>query len=78
LDVLESGHGGFTSVQLCLTVASEATLPASVLGLYQVQRPQIGRLGRVRRGRVCHCLPVLHPRRSTLPPAMMRSAATGG
>jgi hypothetical protein len=45
-DVLEASHGGFTTVQLWLTLASEATLPAVVVGLYRLQRPQIGRLGR--------------------------------
>jgi hypothetical protein len=45
-DVLEASHGGFTTVQLWLTLASEAALPAVAVGLYQVQRPQIGRLGR--------------------------------
>jgi hypothetical protein len=45
-DVLEASHGGFTTVQLWLTLAAEATLPAFVVGLYQTQRPRIGRLGR--------------------------------
>jgi hypothetical protein len=45
-DVLEASHGGFTAIQLWLTLAAEATLPAFVLGLYQVQRPQIRHLGR--------------------------------
>jgi hypothetical protein len=44
-DVLEASHGGFTTVQLWLTLAAEAVLPAVVVGLYQVQRPQIGCLG---------------------------------
>lgn len=45
-DVLEASHGGFTTVQLWLTLASEAALPAVVVGLYRLQRPRIGRLGR--------------------------------
>ena len=45
-DVLEASQGGFTTVQLWLTLAAEAVLPAVVVGLYQVQRPQIGCLGR--------------------------------
>jgi len=43
---LEASHGGFTTVQLWLTLASEAALPAVVVGLYRVQSPQIGCLGR--------------------------------
>jgi hypothetical protein len=45
-DVLEASHGGFTTGQLWLTLAAEATLPAFVVGLYHAQRPRIGRLGR--------------------------------
>lgn len=57
-DVLEASHGGFTTVQLWLTLACEATLPAFVLGLYQVQRPQIGRLGRY--GAVAYAIAFLY------------------
>jgi hypothetical protein len=44
-DLLELIHGGFSTSQLILTYAAEAAIPLFVLGLYAVQRPQIGRLG---------------------------------
>lgn len=44
-DVIELAQGGFSTSQLVLTYAAEATLPLFVLGIYAVQRPQIGRLG---------------------------------
>jgi hypothetical protein len=44
-DLLELIHGGFSTSQLVLTYAAEAAIPLFVLGLYAVQRPQIGRLG---------------------------------
>jgi hypothetical protein len=44
-DLLELFHGGFSTSQLVLTFAAEAAIPLFVLGLYAVQRPQIGRLG---------------------------------
>ena len=44
-DVIELLQGGFSTFQLALTYAAEAAIPLFVLGLYVVQRPQIGRLG---------------------------------
>jgi hypothetical protein len=44
-DVIELSQGGFSTPQLAFTYASEAAVPLLVLGLYAVQRPQIGRLG---------------------------------
>lgn len=44
-DVLELRHGGFSTPQLVLTYLAEAAIPLFVVGLYSVQRPQIGRLG---------------------------------
>ena len=44
-DVIELSQGGFSTPQLALTYASEAAVALFVLGLYAVQRPQIGRLG---------------------------------
>jgi hypothetical protein len=46
-DVIEAIQGGFSSSQLWLTLVAEAAIPIFVLGLYIVQRPQIGRLGRI-------------------------------
>jgi Ca2+/Na+ antiporter len=46
-DVIEFAQGGFSTLQLGLTDAAEAAIPLFVLGLYAVQRPQIGRLGLV-------------------------------
>ncbi|MGX6607087.1 hypothetical protein ACWKSP_33935 [Micromonosporaceae bacterium Da 78-11] len=44
-DLMELGQGGFSTPQLLATYAAEAAIPLFVLGLYAVQRPQIGRLG---------------------------------
>ena len=44
-DLIELMQGGFSTTQLALTYAGEAAIPLFVLGLYAVQRPQIGRLG---------------------------------
>lgn len=44
-DVLELAHGGFSNPQLLLTYVAEAAIPVFILGLYVVQRPQIGTLG---------------------------------
>jgi len=44
-DVLELIHDGFSTPQLVLTYLAEAAIPLFVVGLYAVQRPQIGRLG---------------------------------
>jgi hypothetical protein len=45
-DVIEAAQGGFSSGQLWLTLVAEATIPVFVVGLYLVQRPRIGRLGK--------------------------------
>jgi hypothetical protein len=44
-DLIELIQGGFSTTQLVLTYAAEALIPLFVLGLYALQRPQIGRLG---------------------------------
>ena len=44
-DVIEMLQGGFSTGQLWLTLVAEATIPVSILGLWLVQRPRIGRLG---------------------------------
>ena len=44
-DLIEVGQGDFSTARLSLTYAGEAAIPLFVLGLYAVQRPQIGRLG---------------------------------
>jgi hypothetical protein len=44
-DVMELLQGGFSTPQLVLTYVAEAAIPVFVLGLYAVQRPQIGALG---------------------------------
>ena len=44
-DVIETIQGGFSDLQLVLTLIGEAAIPFFVIGLYAVQRPQIGRLG---------------------------------
>ena len=44
-DLIELAQGGFSTPQLALTLAAEAAIPFFVLGLYALQRPQIGRLG---------------------------------
>jgi hypothetical protein len=46
-DVIEAIQGGFSDGQLWLTLIAEAAIPVFVIGLYMVQRPQIGRLGRL-------------------------------
>ncbi len=46
-DVIEALQGGFTDGQLGLTLLAEAAVPVFVVGLYVVQRPQIGRLGQI-------------------------------
>jgi len=46
-DVIEALQGGFLGGQLGLTLIAEAAIPVFVIGLYLVQRPQIGRLGRL-------------------------------
>jgi hypothetical protein len=46
-DVIEAIQGGFSAGQLWVTLVAEAAIPVFVVGLYIVQRPQIGRLGRV-------------------------------
>jgi hypothetical protein len=44
-DVIEAIQGGFCDSQLWLTLVAEAAVPFIVIGLWLVQRPQIGRLG---------------------------------
>ena len=44
-DVIETIQGGFSDLQLVLTLIGEAAIPFFVIGLFLVQRPQIGRLG---------------------------------
>ncbi|WNG79853.1 hypothetical protein C6A86_016335 [Mycobacterium sp. ITM-2016-00316] len=46
-DVIEVLQGGFSDLQLALTLVSEAAVPVFVVGLYLVQRPKISRLGLV-------------------------------
>lgn len=46
-DVIEAIQGGFSAGQLWITLVAEAAIPLFVVGLYMVQRPQIGRLGRI-------------------------------
>jgi hypothetical protein len=46
-DVIEATQGGFSDGQLWLTLVAEAAIPVFVIGLYAVQRPQIGRLGQL-------------------------------
>jgi hypothetical protein len=46
-DVIEALQGGFSAGQLGLTLIAEAAIPVFVIGLSIVQRPQIGRLGRL-------------------------------
>jgi hypothetical protein len=46
-DVIEAIQGGFSDGQLWLTLVAEAAIPIFVIGLYLVQRPQMGRLGEV-------------------------------
>jgi hypothetical protein len=44
-DAIEAAQGGFSTGQLMLTLVAEIAIPFFVVGLYQVQRPRIGRLG---------------------------------
>jgi hypothetical protein len=44
-DLIEVAQGNFSMFRLSMTYAGEAAIPLFVLGLYAVQRPQIGRLG---------------------------------
>jgi hypothetical protein len=44
-DLVEFAQGGFSTPQLVLTYVAEAAIPLFVMGLYAVQRPQIGGLG---------------------------------
>jgi hypothetical protein len=44
-DLIELRQGGFSTPQLVVTYAAEAPIPLFVLGLYAVQRPQIGTVG---------------------------------
>ena len=46
-DVIEAIQGGFSVSQLWVTLVAEAAIPVFVVGLYIIQRPRIGRLGRV-------------------------------
>ena len=46
-DVIEAIQGGFSTSQLGLTLVAEAAIPVFVIGLYVVQRPQIGAVGRI-------------------------------
>jgi hypothetical protein len=46
-DVIEAAQGGFSDGQLWLTLVAEAAIPFFVVGLYLVQRPQIGLAGRL-------------------------------
>lgn len=49
-DFIEAIQGGFSAGQLWLTLVAEAAIPVFVIGLYMIQRPQIGRLGRLGAG----------------------------
>ncbi len=44
-DLVEVAQGDFSTLRLSLTYAGESAIPLFVIGLYAVQRPQIGRLG---------------------------------
>ncbi|MEA2476523.1 MAG: hypothetical protein QOF16_409 [Actinomycetota bacterium] len=44
-DLIELAQGGFSTAQLALTLGAEAAIPIFVVGLYVLQRPQMGRLG---------------------------------
>ena len=46
-DVIEAIQGGFSDGQLWLTLVAESAIPIFVIGLYLVQRPQMGQLGEV-------------------------------
>ena len=45
-DIVEAMQGGFSTGQLWLTLVAEIAVPVFVIGLYVVQRPEIGPLGR--------------------------------
>jgi hypothetical protein len=45
-DVIEAVNGGFSDAQLSLTLLAEAAVPFVVVGLYRVQRPRIGLVGK--------------------------------
>ncbi|MEA2510181.1 MAG: hypothetical protein QOG21_2263 [Actinomycetota bacterium] len=44
-DVIELAQGGFSTMQLTLTLVAEAAIPFFIVGLYVLQRPRMGRLG---------------------------------
>ena len=44
-DVIEVIEGGFSTSQLWLTLIAEAGIPIFVVGLANLQRPHLGRLG---------------------------------
>jgi hypothetical protein len=46
-DAIETLQSGFSDGQLWLTLIAEAAIPVFVVSLYMVQRPQIGRLGKL-------------------------------
>jgi hypothetical protein len=46
-DIIEALQGGVSGGQLAMTLIAEAAIPVLVIGLYVVQRPRIGRLGRL-------------------------------
>ncbi|MGH2555574.1 MAG: hypothetical protein ACRDHO_07645 [Actinomycetota bacterium] len=46
-DLVELAQGGFSTVQLALTLPAEVAIPFFVFGLYAVQRPRVGTLGLV-------------------------------
>ena len=54
-DIIEALQGGFSGGQLGLTLIAEAAIPVFVIGLYLVQRPQIGRLGRLSAAAYAYC-----------------------
>jgi hypothetical protein len=46
-DVIEFAQGGFSTMQLTLTLVAEAAIPFFIVGLYVLQRPRMSRLGLV-------------------------------
>lgn len=44
-DVIEFAEGGFSTLQLTLTLAAEAAIPFFVVGFYVLQRARMGHLG---------------------------------
>jgi hypothetical protein len=46
-DVIEFAQGGFSTMQLTLTLVAEAAIPFFIIGLYVLQRPRMSRLGLV-------------------------------